>query len=324
MSLKLFISGKYLSVGWIILYLAGIYLTGHSTAQPTGEPCTGLLAPGAGQWFAPTLLNRLLNALFVLVGGVLLLRINNRFSLIQRHTLLPFLFFLLFELVSPSLTLLGDGNVTAVVLLLLCILFFHAYQSEKAQPAFLIMFTLALCTLFCTRYIYYVPLFLIGFAQMRCLSIKSLLGALVGLITPFWIGVGLDWIPASQLTRLLPDFDFTIPQSIPYDNPQLWIVVLTALLGLFSGTTMLYSTFNEKRQIRAYNGFTNLLSVYAALLLIVDYRNYTLYLPVLNAAVAMQAASFFTNNGGKKPAVISFYLVLTLYIALFLWYLLPA
>lgn len=87
---------------------------------------------------------------------------------------------------------------------------------------------------------------------------------------------------------------------------------------------MLYSTFNEKRQIRAYNGFTNLLSVYAALLLIVDYRNYTLYLPVLNAAVAMQAASFFTNNGGKKPAVISFYLVLTLYIALFIWNLLPA
>ena len=111
MSLKLFISDKYLSVGWIILYLAGIYLTGHLTAQPTSDTCTGLLAPGAGQWLAPTPLNRLLNALFVLMGGVLLLRINNRFSLIQRHTLLPFLFFLLFELVSPSLTLLGDGNV---------------------------------------------------------------------------------------------------------------------------------------------------------------------------------------------------------------------
>lgn len=324
MSLKLFISGKSLSVGWIILYLAGIYLTGHLTAQPAGDTCTGLLAPGAGQWLAPTLLNRLLNALFVLLGGVLLLRINNRFSLIQRHTLLPFIFFLLFEMVSPSLTLLGGGNVTAVMLLLLCILFFRSYQSEKAQPAFLIMCTLGLCTLFCTRTIYYIPLFLIGFAQMRYLSAKSLLGALVGLVTPFWIGVGVDWIPASQLARLLPDFTLSIPQALPYDNPQFWIIVLTALLGLFSGTTMLYSTFNEKRQIRAYNGFVNLLSVYAALLLIVDYRNYTLYLPVLNMAVAMQAASFFTNNGGKKAAVISFYLVLTLYIALFLWNLLPA
>lgn len=324
MSLKLFISGKSLSVGWIILYLAGIYLTGHLTAQPAGDTCTGLLAPGAGQWLAPTLLNRLLNALFVLLGGVLLLRINNRFSLIQRHTLLPFIFFLLFEMVSPSLTLLGNGNVTAVVLLLLCILFFRSYQSEKAQPAFLIMFTLGLCTLFCTRTVYYIPLFLIGFAQMRYLSAKSLLGALVGLVTPFWIGVAVDWIPASQLARLLPDFTLSIPQALPYDNPQFWIVVLTALLGLFSGTTMLYTTFNEKRQIRAYNGFVNLLSVYAALLLIVDYRNYTLYLPVLNMAVAMQATSFFTNNGGKKAAVISFYLVLTLYIALFLWNLLPA
>ena len=38
----------------------------------------------------------------------------------------------------------------------------------------------------------------------------------------------------------------------------------------------------------------------------------------------MQAAFFFTNNGNRKPGVILFYLILTLYIALFIWNLLPA
>lgn len=323
MNLKLFISGKSTSVGWIILYLAGVYFTGRAEFTAPADLQGGLLLPGAGEWIPPTLLNRLANSLLILLGGILLLRINNRFSLIQKHTLLPFIFFLLFELATPALSLLGNGNITAVVVLLLLILFFQSYQLEKAQPAFLIFGTLALCTLFCTRFAYFVPLFLIGFFQIRYLSVKSLLGALIGFVTPFWIAVGIDLIPFAQLEMLLPRFSFALPQTLPYGNPQFWIVVLTALLGLFSGTTMLYTTFNEKRQIRAYNGFINLLSIYAALLLLLDYRNYSYYLPLLNAAVAMQAGFFFTNNGSRKPVVILFYLILILYIALFIWNLLP-
>lgn len=324
MNLKLFISGKYTSVWWIVLYLTGVYLAGRSASLPAVDPHSGLLFPGAGQWLPPTLLNRLVNSILILLSGVLLLRINNRYSLIQKHTLLPFLFFLLMELSSPALAWLDDGNVTTVVMLFLLALFFQSYQCEKAQPAFLIFGTLALCTFFCTRFAYFVPLFLIGFFQMRYLSVKSLLGALIGFVTPFWFGIGIDLIPFSRLETLLPDFNFTLPQTLPCDNPQFWIVVLTALLGLFSGTTMLYTNFNEKRQIRAYNGFINLLSIYAAILLVLDYRNYTFYLPVLNTAVSMQAAFFFTNNGNRKPGVILFYLVLVLYLALFIWNLLPA
>ena len=322
MNLKLFISGKYTSVWWIILYLTGVYLTGRLTTLPAVEPHGGLLWPGAGQWLAPTLLNRVVNSLLVLLGGVLLLRINNRFSLIQKHTLLPFFFFLLLELASPALSLVGDGTVTTVVLLLLLTLFFHAYQSDRAQYAFLIFGALALGTLFCTRFAYCVPLFLIGFSQIRYLSVKSLAGALIGFITPFWFVVGTDLMPFSQLALLLPDFTPTLPASLPYDNPQFWIIVLTALLGLFSGTTILYTSFNEKRQIRAYNGFINLLSVYTAILLLLDYQNYTFYLPILNAAVAIQSSFLFTNN--EKIAIgVLFYLVLTVYIALFTWNLLP-
>ena len=43
---------------------------------------------------------------------------------------------------------------------------------------------------------------------------------------------------------------------------------------------------------------------------------------VLNMAVAMQAAFFFTNNT-KKYGVVLFYLILTLYTGLFVWNLLP-
>ena len=181
---------------------------------------------------------------------------------------------------------------------------------------------ISLCTLFCPEFAYYIPLFIIGFAQIRYFTLKSLLGAFIGFATPFWILIGIGIMPFSGLSALIPDFTFHIPETLPFNDPQFWTIVLTALLGLFSGTTTLYTTFNEKRQTRAYNGFINLLSVYSAILLIIDYRNYTLYLPVLNMAVAMQAAFFFTNNT-KKYGVVLFYLILTLYTGLFVWNLLP-
>ena len=323
MNLKLFINGKYTSVWIIILYLTGVYLTYRFITQPAYESYGGILFPGAGQWFAPSLLNPILNSVLILGIGIGLLRVNNLFSLIPKHTLLPFFFFLLFELCSPSLSLLGNGNISAAILLSILVLFFHAYQQNRAQPAFLIMGIISVGTLFCSSLFYYIPLFILGFLQIKYFSIKSLLGALLGLITPFWILIGMDLMPFSRLCLLLPDFTGSIPATLPYDDPQFLIVVLTALLGLFSGVTMLYALFNEKRQIRAYNGFTNLLSIYSAILLILDYRNYTLYLPVLNLAVAMQSAFVFTMNG-KKATVVSFYLIVTLYIGLFIWNLLPA
>ena len=130
-------------------------------------------------------------------------------------------------------------------------------------------------------------------------------------------------IPVRSIYRIRhPVLDIDRNRNHAFNDPQFWTIVLTALLGLFSGTATLYTTFNEKRQTRAYNGFINLLSVYSAILLIIDYRNYTLYLPVLNMAVAMQAAFFFTNNT-KKYGVVLFYLILTLYTGLFVWNLLP-
>ncbi len=322
MNLKLFINGKYTSVWVIILYLTGVYLTSLFITLPVDEPPTGLLFPGASQWLPPTLLNRVLNSILILGIAIGLLRINNLFSLIQKHTLLPFFFFLLFELCTPSLSLLCNGNITTVIFLLILFIFFYAYQQNRAQPAFFIMGIISVGTLFCPSLFYYIPLFILGFLQIRYFSVKSLLGALLGFITPFWILVGMDIIPFSRLSLLLPDFIVDIPDTLPYDNPQFWIIVLTALLGLFSGTTMLYALFNEKRQIRAYNGFINLLAIYTTILLILDYRNYTLYLPTLNLAIAMQSAFVFTMNG-KRAMVISFYLILTLYIGLFIWNLLP-
>lgn len=323
MNLELFIKGRYTLVWSILIYLAGVYLMTPYISDFAPDHTSGLLFSSADQWIRDITLSRIVNTLLILSGGILLLRINARFSLIRKHTLLLLIFFLLLELSTPQLTRLCNGNILALVLLSTLLLLFHTYQQEHAQPAFLIIGILSLCTLFCTASFYYIPLYIIGFAQLRYISPKSLLGGLVGFITPFWILTGLGIIPLSQLAGLFTFSSWGMPDVLPCSYTQLSIIALTAALGLFSGVATLHSTFNEKRQIRACNGFINLLSVYTAILLFLDFKNYMLYLPVLNTAVSIQAAFFFTNYTKRWTALL-FYLVMAAYIALLILNLSPA
>ena len=187
MNLKSFINNKYTLVGSIVFYLTGVYLTSRFATYLPCEGSPGILFPSAERWLSSSLSNHSVNSILILSGGILLLRINNLFSLIQKHTLLPFLFFLLLEVCSPSLSLLCNGNIMAVVLTTILFSFFSAYQQERAQPAFLMMGIISLCTLFCPEFTYYIPLFIIGFAQIRYFTLKSLLGAFIGFATPFWV-----------------------------------------------------------------------------------------------------------------------------------------
>ncbi len=322
MNIKLFINGKYTLVGAILFYLTGVYLTGRFVPAISLDTHPGLFFPGVGTWLSPTWFNYLLNSTLLLIVSILVLRLNNLFSVIPKRTLLPLIFFLLFELASPKLSLLGSGNLLVAVLLALLFLFFGAYQHNRAHPSFLMLGIIATVSLFVPTFIWYAPLFILGYTQIRYLHLKSLLGGLLGLVTPFWILLGTGILPYDKLTELLPHFTLQLPGAEYYTQPQFWTIVLTLVLGLYSGTANTYTIFNEKRQIRAYNGFINLLSVFTAILFMLDLSNVELYLPLLNFTVAMQAAFFFTHNN-KKAGMILFYVILILYTALFVWSLSP-
>ena len=110
MNLKSFINNKYTLVGSIVFYLTGVYLTSRFATYLPCEGSPGILFPSAERWLSSPLSNHSVNSILILSGGILLLRINNLFSLIQKHTLLPFLFFLLLEVCSPQRKHNGCGS----------------------------------------------------------------------------------------------------------------------------------------------------------------------------------------------------------------------
>lgn len=130
MNLKSFINNKYTLVGSIVFYLTGVYLTSRFATYLPCEGSPGILFPSAERCLPPpyrTIRQQHSHS----IRGILLLRNHNLFSLIQKHTLLPFLFFLLLEVCSPSLSLLCNGNIMAVVLTTILFSFFLGLSARK-------------------------------------------------------------------------------------------------------------------------------------------------------------------------------------------------
>ncbi len=258
----------------------------------------------------------IINITVVIAIAWLLTHLNNLFSLTREQTYLPALFFIMTELLCP--TLIIQFTTANIATLLVCIVFFILYscyqQGSVPSQAFLIALLLSVISIFHARILFFIPLFIIGFYQMRAQSLRSFLGGIIGLITLYWILWGMGWIEWQQI-----DFD-SLKIEWQWLTPRLEHIGVLAviLLGLFTGTCNLLNAYTEKIQTRAYNGFVNLLSVYTALILCIDHTHYMMYLPLLNAAVSLQASYYFTTRHNKANTIL-FYSLLLIFIAWQIW-----
>ena len=225
-------------------------------------------------------------------------------------------FFLLLEMLS--LSLLSQLSLANIASLLVCTAIFILYSSymmgAAPEKGFLIAFIFATASIFYARILYLLPVFAIGMQQMRASSWRTYAAMIIGLITPYWIILGMGWIDAEQI-------DFTalkIPLQLPTLSSGLIPAVLTIVLGMFSGIFNLLNISRENIQTRAFNGFITILSIYTALLMCIDHTHIETYLPVLNIAVAIQCTYNFTTIQNRLNTIL-FYSITILLIGLQVW-----
>lgn len=320
-SLNIIINGKYAIPVYISVSLILSFLSYKLGFLPETEGRSGILFSSFGDFLKKNIpLSFIINVLVTTGCGLLLLYLNKTFSLIRQHTSLPLFFFLLFSISNvPQNLHLGNGIVLALFFIASLFLLYISYQTSDApQAAFSILFLLTLCSLFCSSISLYIPLFLLGFYQMRALSLRTVIAFILGIFTPFWIILG-SGIASYSETHLIKAFffSFNLP-DIRYNIPENSIIILTILLGFFSGISNLYHIYNDKIQTRAYNGFINIISVFTSLFLLIDYQHYGDYWPILAACVSLQASHFFTNIKSKRASII-FYILVICYLLPYLW-----
>ena len=263
--------------------------------QPVTSGSTGIFFTLKDSLIGSTTLSATVNVLCLLATGGIMLTLNKVFSYVRTVTHLLVSAFFLLQLAHPAgLVSFNAGTLLCMVTALAIMPLFAAYQDRHSQRSIFLIFAIAAAgSMFHYGFLMLVPAFLLGFFNMGVMNLKGLLAMLFGLITPFWIVLGLG---------IASPTDFTAPHISGIWNLQwtlqeeflLIVAGLTAVLGIVLAVMTLMTLMNYRMQTRVYNAFFVFMLVMAVIAIFIDYRDAAVYLPLLNLMVAVQVAHTHT------------------------------
>ena len=231
------------------------------------------------------------NVMCLLVTGVIMLALNKVFTYVRSMTHLFVSAFFLLELANPSgLVSLNAGTLLCLMSAVTLLPLFGSFQDNHSQRSIFLIFALiATGAMFHYGFLVLIPAYLLGFANMRALGMKGVLAMLIGLVTPFWIVLGLG-IASLNEARLPQWFISELPQV----NLLLVLAAATAVLGILLAVVNLFTILNYRMQPRVYNIFLVILLIMGVIAACLDYHDMAVFLPLLSLMVAVQVAQAHT------------------------------
>lgn len=251
------------------------------------------------------------NALTVLAVAVMMRVLDKNFAFVREYTVIYAAYFLFSSLCNPSYSV-GFPRAAAVnAVLMVCVwVLFSGYQQKGRRSfVFLISFVLSLCSLFDYSFLFYIPVFILGFMQMKIFSFKGLLAILLGLAVPYWIACGSGMLAFDDLRfpRLVISKEKYLTEI---GLSGLYRIILAVVVGSVLGSINLFKLMNYRMQLRSYNGFFTVLALLSIIFIVVDATNFATYLMSLNICVAYQVAHFFTTRKMRRGYILFFFLIL--------------
>ncbi len=254
---------------------------------------TGLWLPSPESWFASPVVSLAASIAVCLAVGVMMALLNKVFNLLRTVSVAYVGYFMLMQAATPmALSRFDGGETLALAAMVWMMLLFGAYQQPQlTRRVFLIFFIAAAGSLFEYGFILYVPLLLLGCHHMRIISLRALLAALVGLLTPVWILWAFGVIDLSAINLPpLPDPIAVVSRSSTL--PTAVTVGITLLAGLYFGVANILKVMSLNARSRAYNATLSAFGIFTGVLCIIDFNNIAFYAALLNATTAMQVGLY--------------------------------
>ena len=259
--------------------------------EPTNIQGEGIFFTLQGAFIETGPVSAAINVLCLLATGGILLALNKVFTFVRSMTHLFVSAFFLLQLAHPSgLVSLNAGTLLGLMGAVTLMPLFASFQDSHAQRSIFLIFALvATGVMFHYGFLMLIPVYLLGFANMRVLDFKGMLAMLIGLVTPFWIVMGLGITSPS---------DAHLPQWALMERPQLTIqfgmALATSAIGLALMVMNLLTVVNYRMQPRVYNISLMIMLVMVIITLCLDYHDLAVFLPLLNLMVAVQMAQAYT------------------------------
>ena len=136
------------------------------------------------------------NVLCLLLTGGILLAVNKVFTFVRSVTHLFVSAFFWLQIANPSaLVALHVGTLMCLMTAGLLLPLFASFQDRHAGRSIFLAFALAATgSMFHYGFLVLLPAFLLGFLNMGVMNLKGVLAMLFGLVTPFWIILGLGLV----------------------------------------------------------------------------------------------------------------------------------
>ena len=248
-----------------------------------------------------------------------MIAINRQFNILRTLSVFFAAYFIFTTCSTPDISsFLSVSSILAAGIILCMWILFTLYNERYSdRRIFLIFAILSAGTLYDWKFLFFIPVFIVGLAQMRILRFKKIMAALIGIATPPWIAFGLGLIPIPAI----PHIYFTSPTLLlqaPGGLPFLCAVVLTMAIGFLFGSINLLRILGFNARARAYNGFLAILGIYTGALAIINFTALPDYVTLLNACVAFQVGHFFRATASRRGYIVVL-LLLAAYTSLYIW-----
>lgn len=299
-------------------FAAATYI--DNPGDPTNPVNYGVAFPSANLWLSSALLSQGAAWIINLIIAAFLILLNRAINLLRTVSVTYASIFLLMQTATPELTgSLCDGVMLGLLVLLAMGLILSCYlMPERTPRVFLAFFLIGCGILWRYPYAAFLPALVIGLWQMRILSVRTLVAALLGLVTPIWLAVGFGL--TNPLEWRLPDFDFDFQALLTNSHIRHTLVAggvaLTAMLVFTASDIIKILSYNAAT--RAYNGLLMTVTSTVAILVLIDWTNLSLYLTILNAMTACAAGHFLKIHGPNR-GYLPILLLMIIYFTFYLW-----
>lgn len=284
------------------------------------EGMLGICIPSPNLWMLPQYLSWIINLLMIIILGLSLHLFNKTYNFISSSdTILPSTFIFLCG-ANPWIDGLLTSSVIVMLANLLCLnMLFRCYRSQKGMVnLFTVGVILSFGSMFDFAFVFLSAAYILIAATLKCLNFRSFIAYLMGLVTPYWIGLGLGLIPLDGLsyptiTNLFDDFASKESLLIGMLNGA--VTMLFLLILVLSNAVKLYAG-NTRR--RLMNNAIVILGLAVSICLVCDADNATTYFATLYFVLATQLANLFVLHNIRYPGLIIF-LTVALYLAAYIF-----
>lgn len=307
-----------LAVSFLVMVASAIYSLSCGAVEPFNGD-NGLVFPSSNEWTSSPVAGLWINIAVTAAVIVMMIFINKAYNIPRTITLIYATFFAVMQTATPAISSqLFSGTVLLAVISACMMLMFGSFgQSMALRRLFMVFFLLSAATATQYAFIVYLPVFAIGCAQMRILTFRAVLAALLGIITPWWIllGTGVTGIEDFHFPNFISIFSVaTVSDSLILVITLCVTVVLT--VTAYAMSVLKLMTYNART--RACNGLLTLITVATVIAMAVDFNNLMTYLPLLNfcGAFFLSHLSVIRRAPRGWVAIIS---IITVYYALYIW-----